>query len=126
MSAASLEFRCIGDNDGFPLDANDYALMFLFCLLAYRLLLHRIVLEIDRGLMLPDVLYGCGTELRELVFDRRCAVVTVTDILALSINCKKQNCLRESRLVTIWCSIGSTLTRIYVCAEIQGPQYGNL
>ncbi len=115
---ASLEIRRIGGDDGIPIDTTLDAS--ILRALVHRLPLHRLVLELDGGLLLPDLLYGCGAELRELVLYPRDTVITGTDVLAISTHCTKLASLAihgyrfEGTLAPIWRSLGSTLTRIYI------------
>ncbi len=115
--AASLEFRSIGREDGIPLHGDVDASIFRS--LVHRLHLRRLVLELGGGHALPDVLRGCGAELRELDLHYNITLVTKADISAISTHCKKlsslaiRGCLVEGTLAPIWRSIGSTLTRIY-------------
>ncbi len=116
--AALSEFQSIGGKDGIPLDADADAS--ILCPLVHRLPLQRLVLKLDGGHLLPDLLRGCGAELRELVVNTGWTVITETDILAISTRCTKLTYLAirgyhfESPLTPIWRSLGSTLTRIYI------------
>ncbi len=122
--AASHEFHGIGIKDGIHWDTADNVSMLLLCPIIHRLALHRLVLRLDGGLILPDVLRGCGAELKELGLDGRGTVVKETDILAVSTYCTNlssfaiQNSTSESPLGPIWRSLGSNLTRIFICPRI--------
>ncbi len=115
--AASLEFRSIGGRVGVPLDSPHDAS--ILRPLVHRLSLHRLVLKLDGGQALPDLLRRCGAELRELDLDAYGTAVTEADILAISAHCTNLSSLAidgnrfEGMLTPIWRSIGSTLTRIY-------------
>ncbi len=115
---ASQEFRIVGGEDGIPLHANLDAS--ILCSLVHRLPLHRLVLKLNGGLVLPNLLDGCAPELKELVVDARGSVVTEIDILSISIHCTKLSYLAihgnhvAGTLTPIWRSLGSTLTRIYI------------
>ncbi len=116
--AASLEFHSIGGDDGIPLDATLDAS--ILRPLVHRLPLRRLVLKLDEGQVLPDLLRRCGGGLRELVLDTGWTVVTETDIAAISTHCTKLSSLLirgnhvEGTLQPIWRALGSTLTRIYI------------
>ncbi len=115
--AASSEFNSIGGDGGIRLGSSADDLMFrpLF----YRLPLLRIDLQLLEDNVLPDILRGCGAELRVLVLDPPSAGITKTDILAISTHCRRLSSLAircsnfEAPLTPIWRSLGSTLTRIY-------------
>ncbi len=116
--AASSEFKCIGGEDGllFGNKADEPMLRTL----AHRLPLHRLVLQHLGREFLPDLLRGCGAELRELVLDPVGTGITDADIHAISTHCTQLSYLAirgyyvESPLAPIWRSLGSTLTRIYL------------
>ncbi len=122
--AATLEFHSIGGKDGIPL-GNFYDASILRSLV-YRLPLHRLVLKLSRREVLPDLLHGCGAELREIVLYARATVVTEPCIQAISTHCMKLSSLAihgyrvEGTLTPIWRSLGATLTRIHICSGILG------
>ncbi len=116
--AALMEFDIIGGEDGIPpggtLDVT------ILRPLVYRLPLRRLVLKLREEELLPDLLRGCGAELRDLVLSTESIVVTENDIFAILTYCTKLSSLAirggyiESTLTPIWRSLGSTLTRIYI------------
>ncbi len=118
--AALMEFNSIEDMNGIgisPVTALDLSISLP---LAYRLPLRRLVLEFREEESLPDLIRGCGAELRKLVLDTANSVMTEKSILAISTHCTKLSSLAirgwrmESTLTPIWRSLGSTLTRIYI------------
>ncbi len=118
--AASLEFHRMGGEHGIPLYLDDHDDAPICRSLVHRLPLHRLVLRCGGGQAVPDLLRGCGAELREFVYDAWGAVLTKNDICAIASHCKKLSWLAihgnrvEGALAPIWRSIGSTLTRIHI------------
>ncbi len=118
--AALLEFRGVGGKDGIPIRA--VLNVSILRPLLNRLVLHRLVLQLRGDKVLPDLLRGCGAELMELVLRARGTMVTEADILAISSHCTKLESLEirgtqvEIPLAPIWRSLGSTLTRIFLCS----------
>ena len=116
--AASLEFQSIGGKDSVPLDT--FLDASILRPLVHRLPLRRLVLKLAGGQLLPDLLRGCGAELREIVLDAGLTVVMETDIFAIATHCRKLSSLAihgnhvEGTLAPIWRSLGSTLTRLYI------------
>ncbi len=64
---ASLEFQSIGGKDGIPHDTTLNASILRS--VVYRLPLRRLFLKFDGNQALPDLLCGCGAELKELDLD---------------------------------------------------------
>ncbi len=115
--AALSEFHSIG-GDGIPIETTLAPPVFhpLVC----RLPLRRLVFEFGESKVLSNFLRDCGAKLKELVVDARWAVVTEADIFAISTYCTRLsllairgNCV-EGTLASIWRSLGSTLTRVYI------------
>ena len=126
--AASLEFHSVGSEDGISFYADVDAL--ISCPLLHRLTLHRLVLELCVDGVLPDLLRGCGAELRELVLNTKSSVLTQNDILAISAHCMKLSSLTirahqvEGTLRPIWRSLGYVLTQIYIGSYNSDDGYG--
>ncbi len=128
--AASLEFHSIGGKHGIHIDiAVD---TWVLRILAHRLPLRRLVLKLPREELLPELLRGCGAELREIDLDAEDTVVTETDVFAISTNCTNLSSLAirgnyvESTLTSIWRSLGSTLTQVYIGCNYSAVGYGML
>ena len=117
--AASLEFHSLEGQCSNPINdaASDASILRT---LVPRLHLYRLVLKLDGYLILPDLLRGCGAELRELdLYPSHNTVVTETEVLAISTHCMKLFVLAihgnrfEGTLAPIWRSLGSTLAWVY-------------
>ncbi len=123
--AALMEFNIVGGENGIPPGNLDLTILRP---LVYRLALRRLVLRISRNAgvdLLTYIIPGCGAELRELVLDYGNMMMTENEVVAISKHCTKLSWLEiggrciQGTLAPIWCSLGPTLTRIYI-----GRQYG--
>ncbi len=127
---ASFEFRRIGGDDGIPM-RNYFGELFLRPLV-YRLPLQRLVYRPLGKDALPDLLRGCGSELREFVLEGKGYGTRETDILSISTYCTKLSSLAihgtrvEGTLVPIWRSLGSSLTRVYIGCYYRPLDHGVL
>ncbi len=121
---ALLEFQSVGGKDGIAHDPTLDASILRS--LVYRLPLRRLILKFDGNQALPDLLRGCGAELRELALNAGSTAITKTDILAICTHCTKLASIAihgiylKSPLAPIWRSLGSTLTRVHI-----GDYYSN-
>lgn len=116
--AARFEFHRLGGKDSIEIDMILDAS--ILRPLVHRLPLHRLVLNLGRHQLLPDLLRGCGGQLKELILEASSSVVTEMEVNAVSTHCTQLSSfvLRtnhvEGTLIPIWRSLGSTLEHIYL------------